>query len=332
MQFKRFQMRYLTSFFILVNLFSLGCLSESDQKTNLYNDLVLGRNYFDSGHLVSETQTLPGYLEKITFQIEGGAPDVEIYYRTGNLAELDVNNHLNTSWSTAAQLQINALDIQGNAFIQFAVKENDFTHLKKLSWMFESAFSHFFKSSWVAREEWHARLPKKDISTWGQEWNSFAIHHTAGQAASSLKAVQNVQNYHMDANKWSDAGYHFLLGNDGKIYEGRSLLFQGADVKGHNAYTVGIVALGCFDEKECDGTKNPLVTKMTKPLLHAFGDLIGLLAHKKNLTEITVSNVKGHLQFSGAKTVCPGNIIMNYLDDIIAIAKETLKQLKLMAA
>ncbi len=98
-------------------------------------------------------------------------------------------------------------------------------------------------------------------------------------------------------------------------------------MKGHNAYTVGITALGCFDEKECDGKKNPWVTKMTDPLLRSFGKLIAVLAHRQNVTDINSENVKGHLQFFGAKTVCPGNIIMNYIPDIIAIAKQTLKDM-----
>jgi N-acetylmuramoyl-L-alanine amidase len=197
---------------------------------------------------------------------------------------------------------------------------------------FSDALSRHFKSNWIPREAWQARAPRKDISHWAQNWNSFSVHHTAGTALSSEKTVQDIQNFHMDTHKWSDIGYHFLLGDDGKIYEGRSLSFQGAHVKDHNANTVGIAALGCFDEKECDGIKNPTATKMTIPLLYAFGELIGVLAYKNNLTDLSASNVKGHLEFSGAKTACPGNIIMNYIDDIIAIANQTVKQLKLMAA
>ncbi len=309
-----------------------GCPANGQQEPNTLVDPVLGKSYFANGYIISETQTLPGYFEKAAIESESDIPNLEVYYATGDFTNLDANNHLNSAWVKIEQNRIPASDCRGHPFIQFAVKEKDFSLFKKLTWKFESAFSDHFKHNSVARETWQARLPKKDISNWVEDWNNFAVHHTAGSALSSQKTVQNIQNFHMDTRQWSDIAYHFLLGNDGKVFEGRSFLFQGADVKGHNTYTVGITALGCFDEKECDGVKNPMVSKMTTPLLNAFGELVGLLAYRENITDINISNVKGHLQFLGAKTACPGNIIINYIDDIIAIAKQTVKQLKLMAA
>ena len=33
--------------------------------------------------------------------------------------------------------------------------------------------------------------------------------------------MKGIQNYHMDSRGWSDIGYNFLVGEDGRIYEVR---------------------------------------------------------------------------------------------------------------
>ncbi len=193
-------MRYLIIHFFLIVLPLAACPSNNHPEIKLYNDLVNGKNYFDNGHIISQTQTLPGNLKKIIFEVDGAMTDIGIYYRTGNFANIDTNDHLTTAWIKVTQLKIEAAEIH-DPFIQFAVKEADFTQLTKLSWMLESTFSDYFKADWVPREQWQARFPKKDISAWTQDWNSFALHHTAGQAQSLLATVKNIQDFHLDTKK-----------------------------------------------------------------------------------------------------------------------------------
>ena len=45
---------------------------------------------------------------------------------------------------------------------------------------------------------------------------------------------------------WSDIGYNFLIGGDGRVYEGRGWGVQGAHTYGYNSIAVGICYIGDF--------------------------------------------------------------------------------------
>ena len=50
----------------------------------------------------------------------------------------------------------------------------------------------------------------------------------------------------MDTRKWSDIGYSFLIGGDGKIYEGRGWNKSGAHTQGFNSQGYGVAFIGDF--------------------------------------------------------------------------------------
>ncbi len=81
------------------------------------------------------------------------------------------------------------------------------------------------------------------------------VHHTgtdSGENLDSTDKVKAIYQYHTVTRGWGDIGYHYLIGRDGKIYEGRA----GGDyvVGGHvycnNIGTVGIALIGNFQEQE----------------------------------------------------------------------------------
>jgi N-acetylmuramoyl-L-alanine amidase len=45
---------------------------------------------------------------------------------------------------------------------------------------------------------------------------------------------------------WDDIGYHWLVGEDGRVYEGRGWDARGAHARQHNAWTYGICVMGDF--------------------------------------------------------------------------------------
>ncbi|MFN7141331.1 MAG: N-acetylmuramoyl-L-alanine amidase, partial [Limisphaerales bacterium] len=105
-----------------------------------------------------------------------------------------------------------------------------------------------------SRACWGARAPKS-AHTQMSSLTRAIIHHTAGSSdyttdyEAGKVRVRNVQNIHMDANGWSDIGYHFLVNAAGHIYEGRSgsmsSLPRGAH-DGHNVNSFGFTLLGYF--------------------------------------------------------------------------------------
>ena len=74
----------------------------------------------------------------------------------------------------------------------------------------------------VTRERWRARPTR--CSSQNRAKRRMAVHYTVTPSGGDLAArVRGIQRYHMDNLGWCDIGYHFLVGVDGSIFEGRPL-------------------------------------------------------------------------------------------------------------
>ncbi|XP_012514073.1 PREDICTED: peptidoglycan recognition protein 3 isoform X2 [Propithecus coquereli] len=101
------------------------------------------------------------------------------------------------------------------------------------------------RSAWEARETHcpEMNLPAKYV----------VIIHTA-EASCNVSTdcqtiVRNIQSFHMDTWGFCDIGYHFLVGQDGGVYEGVGWHFQGSHTYGYNDIALGIAFMGYFVEK-----------------------------------------------------------------------------------
>lgn len=61
-----------------------------------------------------------------------------------------------------------------------------------------------------------------------------------------VRYVRSIQNFHLDERKWADIGYHFLVGENGKVYEGRGWDRQGAHAPGFNNDAYGKILVLSF--------------------------------------------------------------------------------------
>lgn len=61
--------------------------------------------------------------------------------------------------------------------------------------------------------------------------------------------IRNTQTYHKYFRGFDDIGYNFLIGGDGRAYEGRGWNKQGAHTKGFNEKSIGIAFSGIFKQK-----------------------------------------------------------------------------------
>ena len=107
-------------------------------------------------------------------------------------------------------------------YIKFSSKSGATSWTKGVKWA----------PNFVPRVEWEARDPT-GITDFNHPASTGVIgHHTAGHRCFSksecMSRVRGIQNYHMDSNNWSDVGYNWLIGDDGRIYEGRGPYRQGA--------------------------------------------------------------------------------------------------------
>jgi len=173
----------------------------------------------------------------------------------------------------------------------------------------------------VSRAEWGAREPNHEASgeygfaesatdpAWyvypdplPEVYNTVAIHHSASLLESG-ETMPDVQDLHMDRNRWADVGYHFAIDRNGVVYEGRDIHVRGSSVGGYNTGTIGVVVMGNFEYDQ------PLEVQLT-----VLQTLINWLA-----TTYTLTHLAGHGEFN-AESVCPGKNMIPYLDTLAQTA------------
>jgi len=95
---------------------------------------------------------------------------------------------------------------------------------------------------------------------WSQQYSKdvklLVVHHTAlkvtGDERTPQERMQALYKYHAEGLGWGDIGYHFVIDENGTIYEGRA---GGEDVIGGHAYcsntsTIGVALMGNFEEEQ----------------------------------------------------------------------------------
>jgi len=106
----------------------------------------------------------------------------------------------------------------------------------------------------VTRAEWGAR-PPRSISYIQSVLNMTFVHHTAGEwicydKPQCIAQVQDIQRLHMDVNGWADIGYSYLIGEDGRVYEGRGWGVVGAHTLNYNSIAYGFCIIGNFMDRQ----------------------------------------------------------------------------------
>ena len=129
-------------------------------------------------------------------------------------------------------------------------------------------------------------------------YRTVAIHHSY-PIRRDTGTMRDIQDLHMDSQKWADIAYHYGIDGKGTVYAGRDLNVRGASVAGHNTGTVGVVLIGDFQEE------SPATVQ-----LDALQKLVNWLAETLHLTHLA-----GHYEFN-PETVCPGANMLPYLDGL----------------
>lgn len=152
------------------------------------------------------------------------------------------------------------------------------------------------KPAIVSRAEWGARPPKNTYTQ--HQVLRLVLHHTwkpTQQQYNGAATIKGIQNYHMDGAEtgWSDIGYHFLIGPDGVIYQGRPETVVGAHVQ-PNTNAVGICVIGDYDPGQDSNNE-----KIERSLI----DLLSWLSSKYGVDP--KAQYYGHRDFSSKS--CPGD-------------------------
>src|SRR5688572_7400522 len=121
-------------------------------------------------------------------------------------------------------------------------------------------------------------------------YNTVVIHHSVVYINDDITTMHDVQRLHQQDRRWADIGYHYLIGKEGTVYEGRPIDVRGVHVGGHNMGTLGICLLGNFME-----------TVPTTIQLENTYAMVKWVAEALQLTHLG-----WHRQFND-NTVCPGD-------------------------
>lgn len=100
----------------------------------------------------------------------------------------------------------------------------------------------------VSRSKWGARMPNGTTPLPHPPATYVVIIHTASYScdteASCSAEVREEQKMHMDRKHMEDIAYNFLVGGDGRTYEGRGWDLQGAFAREVNNKSLGIAFIG----------------------------------------------------------------------------------------
>ncbi len=126
----------------------------------------------------------------------------------------------------------------------------------------------------LGRHTWGAKPTRSNSSPMGIV-DRITLHHTSvypGMGRSDIndvEVIRSIANYHVNHKGWADIGYHYLIGRDGRVYEGRPVAKQGAHTGGNNERNLGISVVGDFmkalpNDRQMDALKSFLGDQMSR--------------------------------------------------------------------
>ncbi|MBN2711093.1 MAG: N-acetylmuramoyl-L-alanine amidase [Planctomycetes bacterium] len=156
----------------------------------------------------------------------------------------------------------------------------------------------------VKRDYWGAGAPITSRLNPMTRIECVTIHHEGCPKAnwnispsSVAKDLRQIQVSHRQRLNAGDIGYHFIIDREGRIWEGRSLYYQGAHTRGHNKGNVGIMCLGNFDLQSPSQKQLNSLEQLTTTVISHYG--------------IPTSSVYAHSDL--VATRCPGRNLKSNL-------------------
>ena len=155
-----------------------------------------------------------------------------------------------------------------------------------------------YQLSVAGRETWGAAAPRGTFTT--HTIDQITIHHSdTSSTIVGPPQFRSWQSWHFYLG-WPDLAYHFIIGKDAKVYEGRPFTAVGDtateyDPTGH----LLIVVAGNYDQEA-----------PTEAQLEALAQLVAWGSMQFDVDVATVSGHRDH-----AATTCPGDHLQELIDD-----------------
>jgi hypothetical protein len=140
-------------------------------------------------------------------------------------------------------------------------------------------------------------LPVKSITIHHEGWEPFM----ATDPDETAYRIERVRVGHRNAKGggYADIGYHFIIDREGRVWEGRSLRYQGAHVKNRNEGNIGVMCLGNFEEQNPTERQLAGLTRQVKALMTKY--------------RVPTRRVYTHREWPDAQTLCPGRSLQSWI-------------------
>lgn len=166
------------------------------------------------------------------------------------------------------------------------------------------------------RRDWAARAPRRPAQIVNQAPDRIIVHHTATTNSKDYSLEQAyrlsrlIQRFHMDVRGWDDIGEQLTISRGGHVMEGRNRSLAairagrhvvGAQLRDHNAHTIGIENEGTYTDVEVPVQLWSSLVDTCVWLCEAYG----LNPHRA---------IRGHRDFGD--TECPGEALYERLPQL----------------
>ncbi|KAA0931673.1 N-acetylmuramoyl-L-alanine amidase [Streptomyces apricus] len=190
--------------------------------------------------------------------------------------------------------------------------------------------AYLTRAAWGADEKLRFRSDGKEISP--QTYHPFqtvTVHHTATKNGDADPAATVRALYHVHAvtNDWGDIGYHYLVDEGGRIYEGRysgegatpahdddGKLVTGFHVLSHNPGNLGIALIGNLVKQGPTAAARTALTDLIRSVVRMHGvDPEAKVTYVNPTTgrKREVHEISGHRDYMA--TECPGEVMYGEL-------------------
>jgi len=154
----------------------------------------------------------------------------------------------------------------------------------------------------MRRVLWTGDAPKVWLLREAGYYDRLTVHHAGNhtnfhtEPNSVIHDLEGILTAH-DARNYGDIGYHFIVDYAGRVWEGRSLAYEGAHVSTQNERNIGVMAMGNFERQE------PSVAQIS-----AVRQLAELLRRRYRIKRY---RVYGHRDLG--PSVCPGRHLYSHV-------------------
>lgn len=116
-----------------------------------------------------------------------------------------------------------------------------------------------------------------------------------------IQYLRNLQSWSRREKKWIDIPYHYIIDLDGKIYEGRNILYAGDTNTEYNPTGHALIeVVGNFEEVEPNQEQLDAVVRTMTFLSIKYA--------------VPADSIRSHKDYS-SQTVCPGKNLYRYIEN-----------------